>query len=118
MEKSKWVWMPHAGHYVCGSRCEFKLNTYVGGYIVSTVGEMRELGSGEFGEFIEIGPGRKYETMVFIAEKHEDVCCPYRPATSGIERDFKGYNDSESAAIGHMKMCKKWAKKNEKEKGR
>jgi len=21
MEKSKWVWMPHAGHFIGGSRC-------------------------------------------------------------------------------------------------
>lgn len=36
---SKEIWMPHAGHFVCGQQCRFRLNTYVNGYIVSTVGE-------------------------------------------------------------------------------
>ena len=31
--------MPHAGHFICSHMCRFKLNTYVNGYIVSTVGE-------------------------------------------------------------------------------
>jgi len=34
-----WIWMPHAGHLCIGSMCKFHLNTYVNGYIVSTVGE-------------------------------------------------------------------------------
>jgi hypothetical protein len=37
--KSDWIWMPHAGHLVIGDMCKFRLNTYVNGYIVSTVGE-------------------------------------------------------------------------------
>jgi len=37
--KGKWIWMPHAGHLIVSSDCRFHLNTYVGGYIVSTVGE-------------------------------------------------------------------------------
>lgn len=40
MKKSDWVWMPHAGHYILGDKCRFVLNTYVGGYIVSTIGEL------------------------------------------------------------------------------
>lgn len=37
--KQDWVWMPHAGHLCVGHMCRFRLNTYVNGYIVSTVGE-------------------------------------------------------------------------------
>ena len=37
--KSEWIWMGHAGHLCVASRCRFHLNTYVNGYIVSTVGE-------------------------------------------------------------------------------
>lgn len=37
--KSDWIWMPHPGHFCFAYRCRFFLNTYVNGYIVSTVGE-------------------------------------------------------------------------------
>lgn len=32
--------MPHAGHLCVGHMCRFHLNTYVNGYIISTVGEL------------------------------------------------------------------------------
>lgn len=38
--KQDWVWMPHAGHLIIGDMCKFHLNTYVNGYIVSTLGEL------------------------------------------------------------------------------
>jgi hypothetical protein len=38
--KSEWIWMPHPGHFMLGHYCRFKLNTYVNGYIISTVGEL------------------------------------------------------------------------------
>jgi len=38
-KQENWIWMPHAGHLIVGNKCQFHLNTYVGGYIVSTVGE-------------------------------------------------------------------------------
>ena len=137
MRKEKWVWMPHAGHFICGNDCRFHLTTYVGGYLVSTVGEywpdrqVREIHAGihnrtwfdenkhrkgddfdtaymkEFG-FIEIGLDRKYETMVFKAKKSADGCCPFR-ILDGTELDFMGYQDGKSAYEGHIKMCKKWA---------
>ena len=37
--KSEWVWMPHAGHYILANYCRFHLNTWVRGFIISTVGE-------------------------------------------------------------------------------
>ena len=40
MKKENWVWMPHCGHFICGDKCRFHLNTYVGNYIVSTIGEL------------------------------------------------------------------------------
>lgn len=39
MSKEKWIWMGHPGHLCIASQCQFRLNTYVNGYIVSTVGE-------------------------------------------------------------------------------
>lgn len=134
MDKSKWVFMPHAGHFILGHMCRFRLNTYVGKYIVSTVGEYvpdsavrdihaevmkdKPLPKGDDGEteylrkygFEEIGYGRTYETMVFKAGKSKDKCCPYKIIVSK-EMDAKGYNTAEEAVKGHMKLCEKWSKK-------
>lgn len=137
MAKQDWIWMPHAGHFICGHDCRFRLNTYVNGYIVSTVGEywpdsqIRKIiaetrrinirGKGDDWNadymkkigFDEIGADRKYETMVFKAKKQgNDSCCPYR-IDSGIELDFEGYNESRKAYQGHLKLCEKWDKIND-----
>ena len=78
MKKENWIWMPHAGHFICGNRCRFKLNTYVGKYIVSTVGEMphdeisKKYNSNNT-PFQEIGCNRMYETMVFKARKSTET---------------------------------------------
>lgn len=121
MRKEKWVWMPHAGHFICSSRCSFKLNTMVGKYIVSTVGEMRYLDEEHLQrklaykseankDFEEIGLDRLYETMVFKARKSDNKCCPFRIIVEE-EFDFEGYNTPEEAYKGHLKLCNKWSKK-------
>jgi len=140
IKKDKWVWMPHAGHLIVSDKCRFHLNTKVGKYIISTVGEywpereVREihakvydlkwllenkhlLGDNfdnayikRFG-FVEIGCDRTYETMVFKANKSKYKCCPY-VAASWRELDMDGYKTAEDAYKGHLKMCKKWANKN------
>lgn len=114
--KEKWIWMPHPGHF-CGSfDCRFHLNTYVGGYIVSTVGEyypdskVREiLGRENDRKFEEIGLDRLYETMVFEAVKSNHKCCPYEMRSG--EKDFLGYTNADDAYEGHLTLCKKWSKK-------
>jgi hypothetical protein len=124
------IWMPHAGHFICGSQCRFRLNTYVNGYIVSTVGEYvpdsavrailrasrgrktdlrGDAEEADFG-FEDIGVDRKYETMVFKGHKSKHTCCPYE-MVSGENIDFAGYNDPGEAYKGHMKMIRKWSKK-------
>lgn len=139
MTKDKWIWMPHAGHFICSKDCRFHLNTYVGKYIVSTVGEMwgdrivREIhakvydprwlsenahrkGSDfdyaymkKFG-YQEIGCGRTYETMVFKAKQNkEHGCCPYIMANTN-HLDINVYNTAKEAYEGHLKLCKKWAR--------
>jgi hypothetical protein len=144
MKKDRWVWQPHPGHFICSRWCRFKLNTYVGGYLVSTVGEMwLERGSREihakiydpawyaenvhrkgddfdheymkkFG-YEEIGCGRKYETMVFKARKSGHQCCPYE-ADVTHDVDMQGYNDAAAAAKGHLALCEKWSKRVKKSK--
>lgn len=135
MKKDKWIWMPHAGHLIVGHQCQFKLNTYVGEYIVSTVGEympdsaVREIlaesrkmflkGKGDEREadwlkknngFETIGCDRKYETMVFKAVKSTYKCCPYKINVSK-EMDMQGYNTPEDAYKSHLELCDKWSKK-------
>ena len=97
--------MPHAGHFICGARCQFKLNTYVNGYIISTVGELPKYDKSE--GFEEIGCNRLYETFVFRAIKSKYVCCPYEQ-DSGNEIDSKGYNTADTAYLGHLSFCKKY----------
>lgn len=139
MRKEKWIWMPHAGHFILGDECRFHLNTYVGGYIVSTVGEywpdseVRKIhaqvmgkkiaGRGdewdanymrEFG-FTAIGLNRLYETMVFKARRAnhngEDwQCCPWEMVNPD-NVDFAAYNTATDAYKGHLKMCRRWAKR-------
>ena len=138
MKQGKWIWMPHPGHFILGDKCRFHLNTYVGKYIVSTVGELwNERGVREilasvddpkwlaenkhflgdnfdavyfkkFG-YEEIGYQRKYETMVFKAKKSSYKCCPYRMISG--ELDFAGYNSDGDAYNGHLTLCKKWSVK-------
>lgn len=127
--------MPHPGHLCVARDCRFHLNTYVGGYIVSTVGEywpdsrVREINAKCRGKIIrgigdewdinyfkefgyeEIGYNRKYETMVFKAKKSKNKeCCPYDVADLS-ELDIEGYNTPDDAVKGHMKLCLKWSKK-------
>ena len=132
MERNKWIWMPHPGHLCVANNCRFSLNTYVGKYIVSTVGEylpdyeVREIfaqsrgvslvGRGDEREadymnkigYEDIGLNRKYETMVFPATKSNNTCCPYEVA--GDEVGFDSYNSAEDAFKGHYKLCRRWAK--------
>lgn len=130
MTKDKWIWMPHAGHFILGHKCRFKLNTYVGKYIISTVGEyipdneLIDIIAPEFKHlqgdekeyaYIEkyecetVGCDRKYETMVFKAKKSKCKCCPYTIIVSK-QVDFQGYNDPKRAYQGHLNLCNKWSK--------
>lgn len=139
MDKQDWIWMPHSAHLIVSNYCRFVLATYVGKYIVSTVGEyypdrvVREIHAEIFdpkwliknkhlkGDYFdtayfknfgytEIGACRKYETMVFKAKKSKLKCCPYR-IISREDKDFEGYNEPEKATEGHFKLCKKWCEK-------
>lgn len=133
-----WIWMPHAGHFICGRDCQYHLTTFVNGYIVSTVGELwfdrqlriihaqihdpawlaenRDL-KGEFFDeeyknkfgFEQVGADRLYETMVFHAKAYKSKCCPY-VAANWTDLDFKGYNDADAATEGHYALCLKWSK--------
>lgn len=132
-KRENWIWMPHPAHFICSFNCHFILSTYVGKYIVSTVGEylpeegvreilaksrgieLKGIGDERKSDFMEkigyeeIGHNRKYETMVFKAKKSKHLCCPW---TINVhqEVDMKGYNDADSAYIGHLHLCQEWSR--------
>ena len=118
------IYMPHPGHFIGGQSCCFHLNTYVNGYIVSTVGEYAPSHVFENGAMrprrdddpVEpFGYPREsslYETMVFRAKKSEETdakwqCCPWRQA-DGHDLDFKRYATATDAVAGHEAMLKKY----------
>jgi len=137
LKREMMIWMPHAGHLIVSRDCQFHLNTFVNGYIISTVGEywpcraVREIHARvhdlawleenkhlrgddfdyaymkKFG-FEMIGCNRLYETMVFTAMKSKQTCCPYKMADTS-EIDSAGYNDAGKAYKGHLAMVKKYA---------
>ncbi len=123
INKAEWEWLGNAGHFICGRWCRFNLCTKVGKYLVATVGEYvhtRHSGGGEQKEREwldknwpgeDIGCGRKYETMVFVAGKRCDSeeCGYGMPVISGEEQDADVYNRRGDAAKGHLAMCEKWA---------
>lgn len=64
-----------AGHFICASRCLFRLNTLIEvgevRVVVSTVGLLEDQRSdfqGAYGRFMEIGYERHFETMAFHAK--------------------------------------------------
>jgi len=110
MKKEKWVWMGHAGHLCVGSMCQFTLSTYVGKFLVSTVGEYFPSYSEK--KMVAIGGGDDdyYETMVFKAIKSKEGCCPFIQK-SGEDLDCVRYATATEAHKGHLKLCEKWSKK-------
>jgi hypothetical protein len=134
MKRDKWVWMPHAGHFILGHMCRFRLNTYVGGFIVSTVGEYvpdsqvrnimvnarkdAPLSKGDMGEaeylkrygYERLGAWGTYETMAFKAVKSKEKCCPFKILVTD-EMDVLRYDNATDAYKGHMAFCKKWSEK-------
>jgi hypothetical protein len=119
----KWKWFGVAGHFTCGKWCRFHLTTKVGKFLISTVGEYvhpRNSGASERVEMAwleanwpgeDIGYKRKYETCVFVAGPpcNSKVCHCGQPKIVSAEIDSLPYNDRAAATVGHMKLCRKWA---------
>jgi len=111
MKRVEWVWQGVPGHFICAFECRFRLSTQVGKYLVSTVGELVREGQNEFQE---IGLNRKYETMVFGDLVKCECGCEYYIPGNFSEIDFAPYNTSVDAQKGHMKMCKKYERLQQK----
>ena len=139
-----WIWMPHPGHFICAEHCRFSLNTCVGEFTVSTIGEylppesVREIKASSMGVLLEghgydryvdymkkIGyegmgsdPEYKYETMVFIAKDNEDTearkCCPKTPANYE-DIETRRYKTAGEAYEGHIQLCKQFSNRKAKD---
>lgn len=100
-----WIWDGHAGHFILAYKCGFRLNTRVGNYRISTVGDLPADGD-ERGEMQDIGFSRKFETLVFpvAGDGPGEV-------DEWLEIDTDTYNACDDARLGHIAMCKKYAEK-------
>jgi len=101
-------WWGYPGHFICASRCQFRLHTTVDGYIISTVGDMRPLHD-EDGEMQPIGLGEQYfETYVFEWDGtlKDCGCCPC--PTDYLEIDGKRYETALQATNGHHEYVEKY----------
>lgn len=137
--RDEWEWFGSPAHLIVGRDCRFHMATRVGAWLVSTVGEWLpdsaswDIYAGRVGGipaglrgderrdwflenvgFIEIGAGRKFETMVFRAGERcaipECGCGGLPAAADWSELDSDGYNDAASASRGHYALCEKWAR--------
>jgi hypothetical protein len=142
ISRAEWEWFGRPGHLIVSRDCRYHLCTAVGPWLVSTVGEwLPDSSSWDIyaeraggippdlrGDekrnwfllhvgFVEIGAGRKYETMVFrtTGKRCEDAeCgCGLPEVSEWSELDFDGYNRQGDARRGHYAMCEKWASRPE-----
>lgn len=104
-----WRWCGHAHHFIGANSCRFHLCTWVGDYLVSTVGDYRPHGERRT---LGIGAEDWFETMVFPAERVDDpddrgLCHGYR-ITGDSEVLCERYADAETANGGHLRLCFKF----------
>ncbi len=141
MKKQNWIFMPHAGHLIVGDMCQFRLNTYVGKYIVSTVGEywpdriIREIYAKVYdpqwyeenkhlrGDEFDFEYLKKFGYMKISAGKdsiYETMVFKARKSKNkccpyeinlNFEKDCRRYATDAEAVKGHYEMCEKWSKK-------
>jgi hypothetical protein len=106
----KWDWYGYPAHFVGATNCRFRMTTRIGNYIVSSVGDLRW--QNDQREPSEIGCDRLYETYVFKVGARCDCGCGERRIDGGQEIDSLSANDAIAARANHMKLCRKYARKN------
>jgi len=108
--RDRWQWFGSAGHFCAGHYCRFHLTTQVGKYLISTVGDYHPAGLSNTSPAQTIGIDRTYETMVFAAGPNCECGCGL-PEAAGGNLDFAGYTNPKDATLGHLELCRKWARK-------
>lgn len=105
--KSRWIWCGYAGHFIAARDCAMHMNTRVGDYRISTIGDYRPRHL-ERDEMTEVGCDRKFETYVFrVAGEGEHG---EGEVVDWGEIDSDGYNEPLDAERGHMAMCERYAR--------
>jgi len=109
----EWIWIGRQMH-LCVD-CDFHLATYVGNFVVSTVGEYYLADSNEM-EPIGAGDNSFYETMVFGAKESPsgNACGYYLTDLDAV--DMRRYTTATEAREGHIALCRKWSKRESKKK--
>lgn len=113
----KWQWFGVAGHFIGSSNCLFHMTTRIGKYLVSSVGEYFPFGVPTNGwtwaDVVEVGLGRKYETMVFKIGKvcRDPECNCRRPEINPRELTMLPANRRGDAQKNHIKLCLEYASK-------
>ena len=101
---SEWVWCGYAGHFIAAQDCRFHLNTRVGRYRISTLGDYWPDGARKPEQ---IGVNRYYETLIFKVEGHgehgEGEVCHWS------EVDSFGYQTAVEAEEEHLALCLRYA---------
>lgn len=110
----KWKWFGLPGHFIAAASCRHHLCTQVGRYLVSTVGDYYPRGKDNRRE--TIGCDRFFETFVFNLTKGKCECGCGLPKFEPSEIDSLPANDVATADRNHMKLCRKFALKTDKEK--
>lgn len=110
IDKKDWLWIGIPMHFIGAHDCNFRLATIIGDYVISTVGDWRPGYEGRQ----QIGADRCFETFAF---KGWSICnrpgceCGMPIIDNATEIDSDGYNTSQDAQDGHMRMCAKYANK-------
>jgi hypothetical protein len=111
MEKAKVTYRGWPGHFICGDRCIFHLNTLIElgdtRVVVSTVGMMKDYHAPNMcneNKFEEIGFDRYYETMAFHAERRGEFwdADATRQVPFESEWAYSSISDEWRANKGHL----------------
>lgn len=105
-KKEKWKWYGYAGHLCIGRSCAYHLQTRIGKFLISTVGDYRPHGDPEA---IGSNPNYYFETMVFPCKGELKSGDPNILSWQSI--DGERYAESIDAERGHHRYCKKYARR-------
>ncbi len=99
----KWEWDGHAGHFIGASRCLFRLNTRVGRYRISTVGDWFPARAADADEPEALAMnGATHETQVFEVDEFGERL------ELGMTAETLYYHNDADATAGHFALCQKY----------
>lgn len=109
----EWVWTGRQMHFV--GDCNFHLATYVGDFLVSTIGEYYSKGSKKM-ETLGAWEKHFYETMVFRAKESplNDIYPCFLVDLDAV--DMEKYETAKEACERHLALCRKWGKREDRQK--